>query len=107
MDFGALSAVGYAIRQAMKLNPEIFVSVARSPNGLYLALTVVAFAGISETIGQSLILFVNRLRPKRFIPAILVGVMSYIVGYLLWTTSVFVVARYGFHVTATWFTIAP
>ncbi len=106
MDFGALSAVGYAIRQAMKLNPDIFISVARSPNGIYLALTVVALAGISETIGQSLILFVNRIRPKRFIPAVLIGVLSYIVGYLLWTTSVYLVARYGFGVTATWVTIA-
>ena len=39
-------------------------------------------------------------------PAVLIGVLSYIIGYLLWTTSVFLVARYGFQVTATWFTIA-
>lgn len=106
MDTGAISAVVYAIRQAMKLNPEIFVSVAKSPNGLYLALTVVALAGLSETVGQSLILFVNRLRPKRFVPALLVGVFSYIFGYLLWTASVYVVVRYGFGVTAAWVTIA-
>lgn len=106
MDLSALSAIEYAIRQAMKLNPEIFVAVSRSANGLYLALSVVALAGISETVGQSLILFVNRIRPKRFIPAVLIGVLSYVIGYLLWTTSVFVVARYGFQVTATWATIA-
>jgi hypothetical protein len=106
MQIEALSAVAHAIRQAMRLNPEVFVAVARSPNGIYLAMTVVALAGISETIGQSLILFVNRLRPRRFIPAVLIGVISYVVGYLLWTTSVFVVVRYVFQVPAAWVTIA-
>ena len=106
MDTGAISAVVDAIRQAMKLNPVVFVSVAQSPNGLYLALTVVALAGLSETVGQSLILFVNRLRPIRFVPALLIGVFSYVFGYVLWTTSVYVVVRYGFGVTAAWVTIA-
>lgn len=106
MDIGALQAVGYAIRQAMKLNPQVFVDVARSPNGIYFALTIVALAGLSETIGQSLILFVNRVRPRRFIPAVLIGVLSYVIGYLLWTASVFLVVRYGFDVTASWVTIA-
>ena len=32
--------------------------------------------------------------------------MSYIIGYVLWTTSVFVVTRYGFQITASWLTIA-
>lgn len=90
----------------MGLNDEIFIAVARSPNGIYVALMVVGIAGISETIGQSLILFVNKIRPKRFVPAVLIGVFSYIVGYLLWTTSVYVVIRYGFHVSADWVTIA-
>jgi hypothetical protein len=106
MDLETLSAVRYAIRQAMMLNDEIFIAIARSPKGIYLALVVVGLAGVSETIGQSLMLFINRIRPIRFIPAVLIGVFSYIVGYLLWTTSVFVVARYGFNVTATWITIA-
>jgi hypothetical protein len=106
MDLETLNAVRYAIRQAMMLNDEIFIAIARSPNGIYLALVVVGLAGISETIGQSLVLFVNRIRPIRFVPAVLIGVFSYVVGYLLWTTSVFVVARYGFDVTATWRTIA-
>jgi hypothetical protein len=106
MDLDVFSAVGYAIRQSMRLNPAIFVSVAQSSNGIYLALSVVALAGLSETVGQSLILFVNRLRPIRFVPALLIGVFSYVAGYVLWTTSVFVVARYGFGVTATWVTIA-
>jgi hypothetical protein len=106
MQMEALSAVAQAIRQAMKLNPAVFVDIAQSTNGLYLALTVVALAGISETIGQSLILFVNRLRPRRFVPAVLIGVISYIIGYLLWTTSVFIVVRYIFQVPAAWVTIA-
>ncbi len=106
MDLSFFTTVLYAIRQAMRLNPDVFIEIAHSPNGIYLALTVVAMAGISETIGQSMILFVNRIRPKRYILAILIGVFSYIIGYLLWTTSVYVVTRFGFHVSATWVTIA-
>lgn len=106
MDLSLLTTLWHAIRQAMRLNPEIFIETAQAPRGIYLALTVVGLAGLSETIGQSMILFVNQIRPKRFIPAVLIGVVSYIIGYLLWTTSVYFVTRFAFQATATWLTIA-
>ncbi len=106
MELSYFDQLWQAIRLAMQLDPNIFIAVSKAPNGIYLSLTVVGLAGISETIGQSTILFVNQIRPRRFIPAVVIGVLSYIIGYVLWTTSVLVVTRFVFHVDADWITIA-
>ena len=85
---------------------DIFVAVQQTPGGIWLAWAVVALAGISESVGQSLVLFVNKVRPRRFIPAVLISLISYVAGYLLWTASVYVVGRYGFDQRVTWVSIA-
>ena len=43
----------------MLFDVNIYVAV-QSPRGIWLALAVVALAGISESVGQSLVLFINK-----------------------------------------------
>jgi hypothetical protein len=102
MDTQSLPTLGQAIRQAMLFDVDIYIAVRQSPRGIWLALAVVALAGISESVGQSLVLFINKVRPRRFIPAVLISLISYIAGYLLWTASVYIVGRYGFGKPVTW-----
>jgi len=102
MEAQGLPTLGQAIRQAMLFDVNIYVAVQQSPRGIWLALAVVALAGISESVGQSLVLFINKVRPRRFIPAVLISLISYLAGYLLWTASVYAVGRYIFDAPVAW-----
>lgn len=84
------------IRQAMQLNEAIFAEIQRAPNGIMIALFVVILAGVSESLGQSIILFVNRVSPRRFIFSLVITAASHVVGYLLWTFTVWIVGYYIF-----------
>ncbi len=64
------------IRQALRLEPAIYAAIQRAPEGIWLALVVVVLAALSESVGQSIILFVNRVRPRRFILALLIATLS-------------------------------
>ncbi len=89
--------LGAIIRRALGLDPAIFALVEHSPHGLQVALTVVVLAGFSDALAQSVILFVNRVTPRRFAIAILLSTISHLAGYLLWTASIWLVGRYVFH----------
>jgi hypothetical protein len=91
-----------AIRQALTLNDAIFVAVQGSRHGLWTALTVVALAGVSQALGQSLVLFINHVRPRRFILSVLFAAMSYVLGYVLWSVSVYVAGVYVFGAQTGW-----
>ncbi len=79
----------------MLFDVNIYVAVQQSPRGIWLALAVVALAGISESVGQSLVLFINKSAACLY-PAVLISLISYLAGYLLWTASVYAVGRYIF-----------
>ena len=106
MPTNELPTLGEAIRQALALRESIFLTVQISRHGLWLALTVVALAGLSQALGQSLVLFINHVRPRRFILAVLFAAVSYVLGYVLWTASVFLVGVYAFGVHVHWVAVA-
>jgi hypothetical protein len=106
MDSSELPTLGDAIRHALALRESVFLAVQTSRQGLWLALTVVALAGLSQALGQSLVLFINHVRPRRFILAVLFAALSYVLGYALWTASVYVVGVYAFGARASWAAVA-
>lgn len=73
-------------------------SFVDAPGSAQLALLMVILAGVSETAGNSVVLFINRVRPVRFVLTLLVSGVILAFTYLVWTLSVFVTARYGFEV---------
>ncbi|HMN30549.1 MAG TPA: hypothetical protein PKE45_20530 [Caldilineaceae bacterium] len=84
------------IRQALRLEPGIYVGIQNAAEGIWIALTVVLLAALSESFGQSIILFVNRVRPRRFVLALLIATFSRIAGFWLWAVTVWLIAGYGF-----------
>ena len=48
------------------LNAEAFRIATTVPTGLQLALVVVLLAGLSQGIGQGIVLFLNQVKPIRF-----------------------------------------
>lgn len=87
------------VRQALRLEPAIYAAIQHAPEGIWLALIVVILAALSESIGQSIILFVNRVRPRRFILALLIATMSRFAGFGMWAVSVWLVVGYLFERT--------
>jgi hypothetical protein len=93
-----LPSVIELIRQALRLEPAVYAVVQRAPYGIWLALGIVFLACLSESFGQSLVLFINRVRPRRFILALLLATISRLGGFLLWTTSVWLITRWIFDI---------
>lgn len=85
------------IRLALRLNPWIFTEIQVTTRGGYVALGVVVLAALSESLGQSIVLFLNRVQPRRFAVTLAISTLSNIVGYLLWTLTVWLVVRYAFN----------
>ena len=78
---------------ALSLNPEAFASLYETPDLELMALVVLALAAFSETLGQSVILFLNKVAPLRFIISIILSVLLIIVEVFVWTVITWGVAR--------------
>lgn len=91
-----LPSLSETIRQALRLEPEIYAAIQWAPGGIWLALMVVLLAALSESVGQSIVLFVNRVRPRRFILALLTATFSRLAGFWVWAASVWLIAFYIF-----------
>jgi hypothetical protein len=101
-----LPSLGEAILQALALDESIYVAIQESRQGLWMALIVVGLAGLSQALGQSLVLFINQVRPRRFILAMLASVIGYIGGYGLWLACVWLVGVYAFGAEVSWMAVA-
>src|SRR4051812_34202247 len=93
MQSGDLPSFLQIISMALRLDPQIFLAVQIAPNGIWIALSVVALAGVSEALGQSLILFLNHIRPSRFGLAVAIATATHMVGYVLWTMTIWLAGR--------------
>lgn len=63
------------------LHPSTFAMHA-SQGQWWIGLAIVLLAGLSQAVGQSIILFVNRVTPLRFAFSLLVGAVLYGFGYV-------------------------
>lgn len=86
--WGYLQTFWGMVGQALRLQPEVFAQIQVVPGGLLLALLVVLVASMSESAAQSIVLFLNHVRPKRFGLALSISLVSHFGGYLLWTVTI-------------------
>ena len=59
----AISQFWNLVSGVLLLDTETFASVNNLPLGLIASILVVLLAGLSQTFGQSVMLFINRVRP--------------------------------------------
>jgi len=64
------------------LNAEAFRIATTLPVGLKLSLVVVLLAGLSQEIGQSVILFLNQVKPIRFVFSLVINAVLFAFGFL-------------------------
>jgi hypothetical protein len=79
------------ISGALRLDRSAFDAIEQSSQGLRDAFIVLVLAGVSVTLGQSVVLFLNRVSPGRFALALVLGGLELVFEALLWITSVWVV----------------
>lgn len=89
MDATALDLVPAALR----LQPDAFRALLDQPRfGLRGALLIVFLAGLSTAVGQSVMLFANRVSPRRFAASLLVQAVLFVATFVAWAATVWVTA---------------
>jgi hypothetical protein len=76
---------------ALALSGDAFRQTVAVPTGLTPSLLVVFVAGLSLAIGQSFVLFVNRVTPVRFALSLLISAALFVVGYLVLVLSAWLI----------------
>jgi predicted Abi (CAAX) family protease len=91
---------------AFALNPEAFQTIESLPQGNTLAFLVVLVAGLSLAVGQSIILFINQVRPLRFFLSLLLNAILFTFGFLFLVTSTWLIGLLPGLVQVPWGAIA-
>lgn len=93
-----LSSFWPLVDSVLRLDTDRMLSFAAGPGSSQLALLVVLLVGVSEAFGNSVVLFINRVKPFRFVLTLLVSGVILAFTYLFWTLSIFLIARLAFGV---------
>lgn len=83
----AIAHFDQLISGALSLNPEAFQQIQTLPRGSQAALAIALMAGFSQAIGQIIVLFVNRVRPLRFVLSLLLSTLLFVFSYAFWALS--------------------
>lgn len=94
------------VERVLQLDTTAIARFSGQAGSGQLALLVVLVAGVSEAVGNSVVLFINRVRPTRFLLTLLVSSVILAFTYLFWTLTVFAVARLAFGVQSDYALIA-
>ncbi|WP_019505045.1 hypothetical protein [Pleurocapsa sp. PCC 7319] len=86
------------ISGVLLLNRETFASIHNLPLGLITSILIVLLAGLSQTFGQSVMLFINRVRPLRFVLSVAIAAVLFVFNYNFWVLSTWLVAGWLFKV---------
>lgn len=81
--FDFLASAGKAIWQMLSLDPDVAVWFAAHPRSLEISIVVAALAGISTLLGNSVVLFLNRVRGWRFLATLLLNGSAMVLLYLV------------------------
>lgn len=68
---------------ALRFSEKAFVALLDLSNSLEVAVAIVVVAGLATALGQSVVLFINRVRPLRFVLSLLASALVYSLSYLL------------------------
>ena len=83
----AVDRFWYLVSGALSLNPEAFRSINILPDASKVALMLVLIAGLSQAIGQCVVLFLNRVKPFRFFLSLLVAAIIFAFSFEFWAFS--------------------
>ncbi|MBE9225357.1 CAAX protease [Phormidium sp. LEGE 05292] len=79
------------IGEVFSFNSEAFETIINLHEGMLLALLVVVLAGLSLSVGQSIILFINRVKPARFVFSLLLNAILFTFGFVFLVFSTWLI----------------
>jgi hypothetical protein len=110
-----IATMGVLISGVLRLDPDVFRAALTTPNTGILAVLTLFLAGVSDTIGHSVVLFANRVPRRRFIFSVVIEALILVVGVFFWAATIWFTAEtvfgahqpYGTVVTAVALGYAP
>jgi hypothetical protein len=90
-----LETLASLVGAALSLDRGALAAAASGPYALRAALLVAILGGVSLTFGQSLILFANRVSPRRFGLLLALGALAYALGLVVWASTIWLAVTYG------------
>lgn len=81
--FDFLIAVGHAIWGVWTLDPATLTWLEGRPDSFSIAFTIAVLAGVSTLLGDSVVLFLNRVRGLRFVFSLLLNGLAMVALYLV------------------------
>ena len=94
----ALGQFWQLIYGVLLLDRDTLAAIHQLPSSLTATCLVVLLAGLSQTLGQSVMLFINRVRPWRFVLSVAIAAVLFLFNYNFWVISTWLVARWIFEV---------
>ncbi|MCB0164204.1 MAG: hypothetical protein KDI79_08270 [Anaerolineae bacterium] len=94
-----LQLILYALvlgRGVLQLEPAIFQVLLDNPAARFVPTTLLFLAGLSDVLGQSVVLFANRVKPGRFVVSIVASVIVLIISVFVWAVSIWLTGWFIF-----------
>jgi hypothetical protein len=85
--FGQLGAFFDTVGGILSLDPDVILAVQTAPNGLTIAIVILLVATVSDVVGNSPVLFFNRMSPGRLATAMGVETVLSLVRLAIWVCS--------------------
>ncbi len=86
------------VGDALSISPALFPNLADATYGPWIALLVLLLAALSEGIGQSIVLFANRVKPFNFVLSLITSALIFAITYLFWVASIWLVVELVFKI---------
>ena len=93
---GFLRAMWDVAAGVMRLDPEVFTTVVNTPGAGWVALAIAFVAGISDMLGQSVVLFANRVSPRRFGVSVIMSALVLIASIFFYAFSIWLIVKFVF-----------
>jgi hypothetical protein len=82
--FDFIGRLWQGIGLALSFSPDLLQRVEAYPESRTLIITMAILAGMSLLLGQSAVLFLNRVKPGRFIISLIVNGLLYTLSLMVW-----------------------
>jgi hypothetical protein len=77
-------ALWVGIVGALTFNSQVYEIVNQYPQSAWVLVGIVVLAGASTLVGQSVVLFLNRVRRSRFIISLITNGVLFLISYIVW-----------------------